>query len=275
MVVSGGSGTYTGNKPRELDDETLELVRRRIGIPVRFSPREHNEVASTDSFRHFARGYGDANPLYGDPEHASASSWGGPIAPPVYLFSAGISRPVEWSDAQRAEMSGGDPLAGIGQYMCGERWLFVRPVRVGDVMYRSQSLYSAELKDSRFGDGVGALVTHRVAWEDGHGRPLGFRYLDYMHADREKSSKAGTNREIERTVYTDEDIERLDALYAAETVRGARRFFNEWFLGIGRHLVMETLQFQRFLSRSQRTQIRLLVALLFFFIKQVHDRFGT
>ena len=71
-----------GKVSRELDEETLELVRRRIGIPVRFSPREHNEVASTDSFRHFARGYGDDNPLYGDPEYATASSWGGPLARP-------------------------------------------------------------------------------------------------------------------------------------------------------------------------------------------------
>ncbi|HEY6530917.1 MAG TPA: MaoC family dehydratase N-terminal domain-containing protein [Acidimicrobiales bacterium] len=219
--MTTGERARTSNAPRELNEETLDLVRRRIGIPVRFSPREHNEVASTDSFRHFARGYGDDNPLYGDPEYAASSSWSGPIAPPVYLFSAGISRPVEWSDAEKEAMSGGDPLAGIGQYMCGERWLFASPVRPGDVMYRSQSLYGAELKSSRLGDGVGALVTHRVRWEAGDGRLLGFRYLDYMHVDRDKSKKAGEKRVVERATYTDDDVERLDALYAAESVRGA------------------------------------------------------
>ena len=48
------STTWSGRKPRELNDETMEEVRKRIGIPVRYSPRNHNEVSSTDSFRHFA-----------------------------------------------------------------------------------------------------------------------------------------------------------------------------------------------------------------------------
>ena len=48
------STTFSGRKPRELNEETMEEVRKRIGIPVRYSPRNHNEVSSTDSFRHFA-----------------------------------------------------------------------------------------------------------------------------------------------------------------------------------------------------------------------------
>src|SRR5687767_8937425 len=121
--------TWSGQKPRELDEATMDEVRRRIGIPVRFSPRSHNEVSSTDSFRHFALAYGDDSPLYTDPVYAQASSWRSSIAPPLYPFVSGLTRPVEWSDAEKALMKAGDPLAGIGQYMCGERWLFPRPVR--------------------------------------------------------------------------------------------------------------------------------------------------
>ena len=84
---------WSGQKPRELDDETIAEVRRRIGIPVRYSPRAHNEVSSTDSFRHFARAYGDDNPLYNEPDYARASSWGSSIAPPLYPFVSGIARP--------------------------------------------------------------------------------------------------------------------------------------------------------------------------------------
>jgi acyl dehydratase len=213
--------TFTGEKPRELNEETIELVRRRIGIPVRYSTRMHNEYSSVDSFRHFARGYGDENPLYADREYAESSSWGGSIAPPMYPFCAGIARPVEWSDAEKAEMKGGDPLAGIGQYMCGERWLFVRPIRAGDLLWRTQHLCSADLKTSTFGGGAGALVSHRVSWEDESGSPFAFRFLDFWHADREKSREAGKNRSVEPAVYTDEDVDRIDAAYAAEVVRGA------------------------------------------------------
>src|SRR5262245_40510377 len=128
----------SGTGPRALDEETIAAVRRRIGIPVRRSRRPHNEACSSDSFRHFARGYGDDDPVYTEPAYAAESSWGSSIAPPLYPTSAGILRPVEWTPDERAEMAGGDPLAGIGQYMCGERWVFLRPIRAGDILHRSQ-----------------------------------------------------------------------------------------------------------------------------------------
>jgi acyl dehydratase len=212
--------TFSGRRPRPLDEETIGAVRRRIGIPVRYSPRSHNEVSSTDSFRHFALACGDDNPLYTDPAHAAASVWGVSIAPPLYAFTAGVTRPVQWSDAETSEMAGGDPLAGIGQYMCGERWLLPKPIRAGDVLWRTQSLFSAELKPSTFGGGTGALVSHRVSWEDEGGSPFAFRFLDFWHADREESGKAAKNRSLERPHYTDDALEQIDACYEAEVVRG-------------------------------------------------------
>jgi acyl dehydratase len=214
------TATTAGPQPRALDEDTIAEVRRRIGIPVRYSPRNHNEVSSTDSFRHFARAYGDDNPLYGDPAYAAASSWGGPIAPPLYPFAAGVARPVELSEAERALMTSGDPLAGIGQYMCGERWVFPRPIRAGDVLWQSQALHAAELRPSSFGGGSGALVSHRVTWEDEAGSPYAVRFLDFWHADREKSRQAGKNRGIERPHYTDDDLARIDGYYEAEERRG-------------------------------------------------------
>jgi acyl dehydratase len=214
--------TWSGRKPRALNDETIADVRRRIGIPVRYSPRNHNEASSTDSFRHFARAYGDDNPLYTDPAYATASTWRSPIAPPLYPFVSGIARPVELTAAEQEIMKSGDPLAGIGQYMCGERWLLTKPIRAGDVLWQTQTLHSAELRASSFAGGTGALVSHRVSWEDEHGSPYAFRFLDFWHADREQSNKAAKNRDIGRPHYTDEDLERIDACYEAEAVRGAQ-----------------------------------------------------
>ena len=159
--------TWTGRKPRELDEATIEEVRRRIGIPVRYSPRAHNEVSSTDSFRHFARAYGDDNPLYSDPASRDGLVVGfadRPAAVPLRVRD----RSARWScpTAEKALVAEGDPLAGIGQYMCGERWLFPKPIRAGDVLWQSQALHSAELRPSSFGGGTGALVSHRVSWED-------------------------------------------------------------------------------------------------------------
>lgn len=202
-------------------EETVEAVRRRIGIPTRHRQRFHNELCSGDSFRHFAEGYGDDNPLFCNSDYAKSSCWDDLIAPPMYPISAGRLRSMEWTESEAAAMGGGDPLAGVGQYMCGERWVFVKPVRPGDTLLREQSLFDAQLKSSKFGGGTGALVSHRVSWEDVEGSPYCFRFLDFWHAERDKSARAGKYRSLKRAHYDDEELARMDACYEAEEVRGA------------------------------------------------------
>ena len=211
--------TTAANKPR-LDEQTVERVRARIGIPSKQGQRSHNEVCSSDSFRHFAQSYGDPNPLWCDPEYARRSPFGASVAPPTYPISAGVRRPVEWTEEQRAVMSGGDPLAGIGQYLCAERWLFPRPVFEGARMERVQALHAAELKPSRFGGGTGALVSHQVLWTDEQGS-VATRMSDFWHAERDRSGKTGKYAGLERTHYDDEQLAAIDEVYAAEEVRGS------------------------------------------------------
>jgi acyl dehydratase len=219
-------------RPRELNQETVELVRSRIGIPTFHNQRSHNEECGGDSFRHYAQGYGDDNPLFCDPRYAHSTPWGDIVAPPMYPISAGVQYRPTLSDEQKQAMSGGDPLAGIGQYMCGERWLFLKPVRAGAVLHREQTLHAAELKPSSFGGGVGALVSHQVSWRDEAAAPYALRFLDFWHADREHSAESGKYRNLERTVYTDEDLERIDACYEGEEVRGnAPRLFADVKVG--------------------------------------------
>ena len=94
-------------------EETVEAVRRRIGIPTRHRQRFHNELCSGDSFRHFAQGYGDDNPLFCDADYAKSSCWDELIAPPMYPISAGRLRNVEWTEAEAAAMGGGDPWPAL------------------------------------------------------------------------------------------------------------------------------------------------------------------
>jgi len=205
-----------------LDEACIEAVRRRIGIPIRNRQRAHTEQVTTDAIRHFAMGYGDDNPLYCDPPYGDRSVWGSTIAPPMFPLSAGVATPVEWTPEQKAIMSGGDPLGGIGQYLCGERWLFARPVRPGVTLRKQQCLDGAELKRSAFGGGAGALVSHRVEWRDGaDGDVTAARYLDFWHAERERSGSAGKYRDLERARYTPEQLAELDELYEHEQVRGS------------------------------------------------------
>ena len=203
-----------------LDEETIDAVRRRIGIPVRNRQRPHHEQVTEDAFRHFAMGYGDDNPLWCAPAYGAGSRWGTVIGPPMFPLSAGTPTPVAWTPEQEREMSGGDPLAGIGQVLCGERWLFAQPVVPGTGLHKQQCLDAAELKPSEFGGGVGALVSHRVEWRDDRGAVVAARYLDFWHAERERSGAAGKYRDIARPSYTAQDLAELDRLYEGEAVRG-------------------------------------------------------
>ncbi len=202
-----------------LDDACIEAVRRRIGIPMRNRQRPHNEQITADAFRHFAMGYGDDNPLWCDPTHGDGSRWGTVIGPPMFPLSAGRPIPVSWSADEERTMSGGDPLGGIGQYMCGERWLFARPVTPGADLRKRQCLDAAELKRSAFGGGVGALVSHRLEWQD-DGGVVAARYTDFWHAERERSGSAGKYRDLQRTQYSVEQLAEIDRVYEAEEVRG-------------------------------------------------------
>ena len=98
-------------------------------------------------------------------------------------------------------MTAGDPLRGIGQYMCGDHSVFLKPIRPGNVLHRSQCLHSAELKSSRFGGRAGALLSHLVRWEDSGGSPYVYRFLDFWHADPDESRGAAKYRAIERPSY--------------------------------------------------------------------------
>ncbi len=211
-----------GPSPARLTQANIDRLRRRKGIPVRSRQQAHNEVPSHESMRHFALGYGDDNPLWCDAPYAESSPWQGPIAPPMYPMSAGTAVPVSWTAAQAEAMSGGDPLAGMGQYMCGERWVFCAPVRPGRPLRRLQCLDGAELKSSSFAGGTGALVSQRTEFSsDDMPSPLSVRFVDFWHAEREASASSGKYRDIQPHVYTDAEMAALDELYEHEEVRGS------------------------------------------------------
>jgi len=215
-------GDQAERRSAELDDAVIKAVRRRLGIPKRNRQRPHNEFVTLDAVRHFALGYGDDNPLWCDQDYGRTSVWGDVVAPPMFPTSAGIPVPVTWTLEEQEAMAGGDPLAGLGQNMCGERWVFLRPVQPGAQLTKSESIDAAELKRSAFGGGLGALVSHRVEFRSkgGDGGLVSVRYLDFWHTQRERSGAAGKYRDIEPTSYTPASLAELDRLYEEEAVRG-------------------------------------------------------
>ena len=67
-------------------DEMLEEMRSLIGTELRTEASVNNEYATRLAIMRFAEGIGDDNPLWTDPAYASASVYGGLIAPPSFIF---------------------------------------------------------------------------------------------------------------------------------------------------------------------------------------------
>jgi acyl dehydratase len=203
-----------------IDDSTVAALERRIGIPARRRRRPHHEELTADSFRHYAMGYGDDNPVFCEPSYGRSARWGDVIAPPLYPLTAGRPIPVDWTDEQHEVMSQPDPLAGVGEYLCGERWLWSRPLVTGTGLERTACIDAAALKRSEFGGGVGVLVSNRTEWR-AEDDVVCLRLTDMWHAERRGTRKSAGLRVVEPTKYAPEQLAELDRIYEAEQVRGA------------------------------------------------------
>ena len=69
----------------QITDEGLARLRATIGIAVPHTQPPHYYRPNEDTFRHVAESYGDANPLWADPEYAAKSVWGESLAPPALV----------------------------------------------------------------------------------------------------------------------------------------------------------------------------------------------
>jgi acyl dehydratase len=224
MYTQGGEVASDAERPaRQITDETIEALQRRIGIPVRRRDRPHVVVTSEDSIRHFANAIGQDDPIHCDPDYGKASPWASVIAPPLYYSATGTPVQVDWTPEQADAMSGGDPLAGIGQYMIREQWVFHRPVRPGDQILRREALHSIEERP-RSEDGRRTLwVTHLVTNLGADGTVFAEMQRMFHHADRDRSGAGGHHDSVplEPATYDADAYAEIDAGYAAEAARGA------------------------------------------------------
>src|ERR1700761_6382916 len=96
------------------------------------------EFASVDSIRHFARAYGDDNPLYSDPDYARQSVVGALCAPPLFPLATGV--PVA-PDPEAAPPLSIEALLGASHQTIGEeRWVLRARIPEGTRLERTKIL---------------------------------------------------------------------------------------------------------------------------------------
>jgi acyl dehydratase len=201
----------------KITDADIERARLLVGYDEVSSRRENSRVATADNIRAFARSIGCDNPLYCDEDYARNSRWGDVIAPGTISLHAPLRGDPRPEHIARAKKS---LFRGIHQMHSGTSWEWHRPIRPGDAVYSFGGEESLEVKQSEFGGRTVLRVSRDVEFNQ-NAEVICIRRTLLVHSERATAAKRGKYMDIQPAFYTDEDLAEIDAIYAAEQVRGA------------------------------------------------------
>ena len=204
----------------QLTDEDIEQARLLLGIDVASRHRELNSVATPDAIRNWALGVGDDNPLYIDEEYGPATRWGTQIGHGTQVG------PHQDADARRPDPrrdQGSRPRACSAACTCSSR--AARGTGTGrcapaTASTRFRGEESLDVKQSEFA-GRSVIQVRRDVAINQFGEVLGVYRILRVLTERKESREKGKYAEIEPAHYTDDDYERIDAIYEPERPRGA------------------------------------------------------
>ena len=214
----------------KISDEDIERARQLVGHAAANPEQQYVTTATEDSIRNFAVGYGDDNPLFGNPDYAAKTRWGTQIAPNI--MATIINKPLL-----------GDPVSkdlkalkkglfkGIHVFVSGSEWDWYRPIKPGDTLYSFIGEDGVEVKPSEFS---GRTVTKflRTVKINQRGEVVGVYRKRSILSERQAAKENKKYTELTPALYTDEDLARIDAVYAAEKVRGGdTRFWEDVQVG--------------------------------------------
>ncbi len=204
----------------QITDEDIERQNKLLGFDQASREREYVQTATTDTIRNFAHGVGNDNPLHCDPEYARATRWGGVIAPG--MMAGIINAPMK-----------GDPVPdnikalrkslfrGIHVFVSGSTWDWYRPINPGDTLYSFNGDESCEVKQSEFA-GRSVITVRRDVKVNQRAEVVAVYRILRVLTERKTAAKKGKYSDIKPATYTDADIAKIDEIYAAEQVQGAR-----------------------------------------------------
>ena len=160
--------------------------------------------ATRDAIRHFAWGIGDNNPLWIDPDYAAASPWGGPIAPPCFLYA------VDETTVARVQ----DNLRRI--YHAVE-WTFHDVIKQdAEISAQATLIDEEEVSNS-------LMQTGRLDFRDGESRLLASAATTILRTDTPETAL----EERPEIRYSGEELEAMERTILGEKRQGAEPLYVE------------------------------------------------
>ena len=197
----------------KITEKGLDDLRQRIGRKIEDTLEPWCHEATRDNIRHYAHGIGDDNSLWCDPGYAEKSALGGIVALPSFLFAT--SRII-------SGYVGG--LPGVHAMWAGANWKWHRWVRRGENIATEASLKDLVTHETRFA-GRAVQQTYHVEFFGAGGDKVAEADSWCFRTDRDIAREDGTKyddlKDRAPHRYTQEELDRIYALYAAEEVRGA------------------------------------------------------
>jgi acyl dehydratase len=205
----------------ELTDEDIDRAQLLLGIDTATRGRELLSVATPDGLRNWAMGVGDDNPLYTDEEYGPTTRWGSQIG---HGTMVGHIKTPMLGDPVPAEIKSQIKglFRGVHVFVSGGTWDWYRPLYPGDRIFSFAGEESLEVKKSEFADRSVIQVRRDVAVNQ-RAEVVGVYRILRVLTERKKSRSKGKYAEIEAAHYTDEDYERIDAIYEQEGPRGPEK----------------------------------------------------
>ncbi len=203
----------------KLTDEDIERAKLLIGYNTATKHRELFSVATPDAIRNWSLGVGDDNPLYTDESYGPSTRWGSQIAHGTmvgHVKTPMLGDPIP-EDVRKQTKS---VFRGIHVFVSGGSWEWYRPLYPHDRLYSFSGEESLQVKQSEFANRSVIQIGRNVLLNQ-HGDVVGVYRILRILTERDTARQKGKYAEIEPASYTDEDYEKIDAIYAQEGPRGA------------------------------------------------------
>jgi acyl dehydratase len=203
----------------KITDQSMDDLRRRIGVRIDNTLEPWCHEATRDNIRHYAHGIGDDNPLWCDPSYGVSTCWGGMIALPSFLFAT--SRII-------SGYVGG--LPGIHAMWAGADWTWHKPVMRNDEITTEAWLKDLIEHQTRFAGRAVQQIYH-VRFFNQHGDLVSEADSWCFRTDRDTAREEGTKytevkaRPVRK--YNETELAGVYRHYHDETIRGAEPRFWE------------------------------------------------
>lgn len=202
-----------------ITDEAVAKIRAMIG--ERLHVEQYLRDVTLDTITNFSNGIGDMNPLYRDAEYGRWSRYGSVIGHPCLLYIHHWSGRTRWG------------LRGVHGFFAGNDWEFFRVLRPGDRINCLERVRGVEEKESRFS---GRLVLQSVetVYTNQRDEVIAKVVGWCTRHERQTARETGKHAETSRHEYTDEELERIEAMALGERrqIRGrAPRYWEDVQVG--------------------------------------------